>query len=51
MSIGAFSGEDGGHEFTNIRVTHVNLPLDAPFWWTGGLYPASPGRYRRLSLH
>jgi glucarate dehydratase len=23
---------------TDIRVTHVNVPLDAPFWWTAGLY-------------
>ncbi|AUH66001.1 mandelate racemase/muconate lactonizing enzyme family protein [Paracoccus zhejiangensis] len=28
-------------KITNIRVTHVNLPLDAPFWWTGGLYPGA----------
>ncbi|MEP3278764.1 MAG: mandelate racemase/muconate lactonizing enzyme family protein [Stappiaceae bacterium] len=26
---------------TNIRVTHVNVPFDAPFWWTGGLYPGA----------
>ena len=25
-------------KITNIRVTHVNVPLDAPFWWTAGLY-------------
>ena len=23
---------------TDIHVTHVNVPLDAPFWWTAGLY-------------
>ena len=26
---------------TDIRVTHVNVPFDAPFWWTGGLYPGA----------
>jgi len=25
-------------KITNIKVTHVNVPLDAPFWWTAGLY-------------
>jgi glucarate dehydratase len=25
----------------NVRVTHVNVPFDAPFWWTGGLYPGA----------
>ena len=25
-------------KITNVRVTHVNIPLDAPFWWTAGLY-------------
>ena len=25
-------------KITNIRVTHVNVPFDAPFWWTAGLY-------------
>ena len=25
-------------KITDIRVTHVNVPLDAPFWWTAGLY-------------
>jgi glucarate dehydratase len=25
----------------DIRVTHVNVPFDAPFWWTGGLYPGA----------
>jgi glucarate dehydratase len=24
-----------------IRVTHVNVPLEAPFWWTAGLYPGA----------
>lgn len=28
-------------KITNIRVTHVNVPLDAPFWWTAGLYPGA----------
>jgi glucarate dehydratase len=28
-------------KITNIRVTHVNVPFDAPFWWTGGLYPGA----------
>lgn len=25
-------------KITAIRVTHVNVPFDAPFWWTAGLY-------------
>jgi glucarate dehydratase len=25
-------------KITNIRVTHVNVPFDAPFWWTAGTY-------------
>ena len=25
-------------KITDIKVTHVNVPLDAPFWWTAGLY-------------
>jgi glucarate dehydratase len=25
-------------KITGIKVTHVNVPLDAPFWWTAGLY-------------
>ncbi len=25
-------------KITGIEVTHVNVPLDAPFWWTAGLY-------------
>lgn len=28
-------------KITAIRVTHVNVPLDAPFWWTAGLYPGA----------
>ena len=28
-------------KITGIHVTHVNVPLDAPFWWTGGLYPGA----------
>jgi glucarate dehydratase len=26
---------------TGLRATPVNMPLDAPFWWTGGLYPGT----------
>ena len=26
---------------TGIRVTPVNIPLEAPLWWTGGLYPGT----------
>jgi glucarate dehydratase len=26
---------------TGLKATPVNMPLDAPFWWTGGLYPGS----------
>ena len=25
-------------KITAIKVTHVNVPFDAPFWWTAGLY-------------
>ena len=25
-------------KITDIRVTHVNVPFDAPFWWTAGTY-------------
>lgn len=28
-------------KITNIKVTHVNVPFDAPFWWTAGLYPGA----------
>ncbi len=28
-------------KITDIRVTHVNIPFDAPFWWTAGLYPGA----------
>jgi glucarate dehydratase len=25
----------------HLRVTPVNIPLVAPMWWTGGLYPGT----------
>jgi glucarate dehydratase len=28
-------------KITDIRVTPVNVPFDAPFWWTAGLYPGA----------
>ncbi len=28
-------------KITNIRATPVNIPLEAPFCWTGGLYPGT----------
>lgn len=28
-------------KITRIKVTHVNVPFDKPFWWTGGLYPGA----------
>ena len=28
-------------KITGLKATPVNMPLDAPFWWTGGLYPGS----------
>ncbi|MCC0015123.1 MAG: mandelate racemase/muconate lactonizing enzyme family protein [Rhodobiaceae bacterium] len=28
-------------KITAIKVTHVNVPFDAPFWWTAGLYPGA----------
>ncbi len=26
-------------KITDIKVSYVNVPFDAPFWWTAGLYP------------
>jgi glucarate dehydratase len=26
---------------TKLRATPVNIPLEAPMWWTGGLYPGT----------
>jgi glucarate dehydratase len=26
---------------TRLRATPVNIPLEAPMWWTGGLYPGT----------
>ena len=28
-------------KITDIKVTHVNVPFDAPFWWTAGVYPGA----------
>jgi glucarate dehydratase len=28
-------------KITNVRLTPVNIPLDIPFLWTGGLYPGT----------
>ena len=28
-------------KITNVRLTPVNIPLDIPFVWTGGLYPGT----------
>jgi glucarate dehydratase len=28
-------------KITAIRATPVNIPLEAPLWWTGGLYPGT----------
>jgi len=28
-------------KITRIKITPVNIPLEAPFWWTGGLYPGT----------
>ncbi|MTI09679.1 mandelate racemase/muconate lactonizing enzyme family protein [Curvivirga aplysinae] len=28
-------------KITDIRVTHVNVPFDAPFYWSAGLYPGA----------
>ncbi len=28
-------------KITDITCTHVNVPFDAPFWWTAGLYPGA----------
>jgi glucarate dehydratase len=26
---------------TRLRATPINIPLEAPMWWTGGLYPGT----------
>ncbi|HLW24840.1 MAG TPA: hypothetical protein VKT22_10815, partial [Steroidobacteraceae bacterium] len=26
---------------TGLRATPVNIPLEAPLWWAGGLYPGT----------
>ena len=26
---------------TGMKATPVNIPLEAPMWWTGGLYPGT----------
>ena len=33
----------GGHpvRITGLKATPVNIPLEAPMWWTGGLYPGT----------
>jgi len=28
-------------KITRVRATPVNIPLEAPYWWTGGLYPGT----------
>ena len=28
-------------KITRVRATPVNIPLEAPLWWTGGLYPGT----------
>ncbi|WP_420549560.1 mandelate racemase/muconate lactonizing enzyme family protein [Curvivirga sp.] len=28
-------------KITDIKVTHVNVPFDAPFYWSAGLYPGA----------
>lgn len=28
-------------KITRISATPVNIPLEAPYWWTGGLYPGT----------
>jgi hypothetical protein len=28
-------------KIANIRATPVNIPLEAPFWWAGELYPGA----------
>lgn len=28
-------------KITAIKCTYVNVPFDAPFWWTAGLYPGA----------
>ncbi|RTZ97697.1 MAG: chloromuconate cycloisomerase [Deltaproteobacteria bacterium] len=28
-------------KITNIKATPVNIPLETPFWWTGGQYPGT----------
>ncbi|MEL6623057.1 MAG: mandelate racemase/muconate lactonizing enzyme family protein [Pseudomonadota bacterium] len=38
MALSRFGDWGRNMKITNIRVTHVNVPFDAPFWWTAGLY-------------
>ena len=26
---------------TRLKATPINIPLEAPMWWTGGLYPGT----------
>ncbi len=28
-------------KITNVKATPVNVPLETPFWWTGGQYPGT----------
>ena len=28
-------------KITGLKATPVNIPLEAPLWWTGGLYPGT----------
>jgi len=28
-------------KITKLRATPVNIPLEAPYWWSGGLYPGT----------
>jgi L-alanine-DL-glutamate epimerase-like enolase superfamily enzyme len=28
-------------KITKVKATPVNIPLETPFWWTGGQYPGT----------
>lgn len=28
-------------KITHVKTTPVNIPLETPFWWTGGHYPGT----------
>lgn len=33
--------EETALKITNIKATPINIPMEIPYWWTGGLYPGT----------